>query len=239
MADDNGLETRLRRLGVATLPPPPLKHIITKGLRRRRIRVLEAIGSGMALLGVLVWALLGLSGLGTPHHATTASGRGPLTALERPLRLPALAPGARCPAAPVSSLPQGGALRGTGRRLGPLWATAEFAGKAVPLNESSENPIDGWYAIKALWEAPPTYRGPVLLRGRQIDGPNGLRFSGFASPTGPLQTQMLLGDSAAQVKPSGWRDWGGAIYARAPGCYALQADGTDFSAVMAFRLVVR
>ncbi len=39
-----------------------------------------------------------------------------------------------------------------------------------------------WFGNKVLWIVDPIYRGAVLIRGRQLDGPNELRFDKLRAP---------------------------------------------------------
>jgi hypothetical protein len=77
-----------------------------------------------------------------------------------------------------------------------------------------------WSGNKVLWVAR-RYRGPVLIRGAQLDGPNELRFS-----------------SVGGRSPGGWQNRPSTTRLRAPGCYAWQVDGTTFSRVIVFRAVL-
>ena len=83
-----------------------------------------------------------------------------------------------------------------------------------------------WSGNKILWVAR-TYRGPALVRGRQLDGPNEVRFDLERVPV----KEMYLGLKTRE-RPSTTR-------VRAPGCYAWQVDGTSFSRVIVFRAEVQ
>ncbi len=103
-----------------------------------------------------------------------------------------------------------------------------------PVRPSEGNwyPSD-WGGEKLGWIVAPPYRGPVLIRGRQLDGPNLVRFDEGSLPPAELRIP------AGGVKSSGgFREGGGSIRLRAPGCYAWQVDGTSFSRVIVFRAVV-
>ena len=71
------------------------------------------------------------------------------------------------------------------------------------------------------------------MRGRQLDGPNELRFGDSADPSADL----VLSDAATvRVGGSslGWRNWVSSTRLRAAGCYAYQVDTADGSQVMVF-----
>jgi hypothetical protein len=66
----------------------------------------------------------------------------------------------------------------------------------------------------------PEYAGPVVVRGHQLDGPNG-------TPLGDIS------DTAGS--PGQWRSWSGMV-SSPPGCYGLQADGAGFSEIIVFSI---
>ena len=68
------------------------------------------------------------------------------------------------------------------------------------------------------------YRGPVLVRGRQLDGPNELRFNRGLLP--PREMRILPAPQL-RTEPSFTR-------VRAPGCYGYQVDGIGFSYLIVF-----
>jgi hypothetical protein len=89
-----------------------------------------------------------------------------------------------------------------------------------------------WSGNKILWIGKPTYRGPVLIRGRQLDGPNELRFDGGLNPAREMRLPRVGGSS-----PGGWQNRPSYTRVRASGCYAWQVDGLTFSRVIVFRAV--
>jgi hypothetical protein len=92
-----------------------------------------------------------------------------------------------------------------------------------------------WGGQKVLWIARPTYRGPVLIRGRQLDGPHELRFERGLSPV----REMRLASIGGSTGDTGWQNLPSFTRLRAAGCYAWQVDGTSFSRVIVFRAVLR
>jgi len=86
-----------------------------------------------------------------------------------------------------------------------------------------------WGGLKVLWVVRRTYLGPVLIRGQQVDGPNGVRFEGDLMPP----TYLLL--NASGISDPGFREWPSFTRLRASGCYAWQVDGTSFSEVIVFQ----
>jgi hypothetical protein len=95
-----------------------------------------------------------------------------------------------------------------------------------------------WGGANLLWVITSGNSGPVVIRGRQIDGPNGLRFNGGldqdyedwnAAPLLP-ELRLLWSDQAGS--------WGSYVRLQAPGCYAMQIDGVSFSEVIVFQAVM-
>jgi len=83
-----------------------------------------------------------------------------------------------------------------------------------------------WSGAKVLWFVAPRYRGPVLIRGGRLDHPDRLRFNRGMVP--PLEMRIHKVFSGPRDRPSYTR-------LRAPGCYAYQVDGTNFSRVVVFQ----
>lgn len=82
---------------------------------------------------------------------------------------------------------------------------------------------------KVLWFARPSYQGPILIRGRQIDGSGVVTF-GTGSDTLRLASAGTDTSSSA-----GWRSWPSYTFVAMPGCYAYQVDGDTFSETIVFR----
>lgn len=87
----------------------------------------------------------------------------------------------------------------------------------------------GWIYAKVLWIAAPSYRGPVLIRGRQIDGTSWLGFARGPRPLSELQLPPFPQELGRR-----WRDMPSYTRFRNQGCYAYQVDGTSFSRVLVF-----
>src|SRR5205814_5413216 len=129
----------------------------------------------------------------------------------RPLRLPAVQPGAPCPAA-------------QGKQVNPAFGPALGTGPVYPVGFGTEGVYyfggaleeGGWYYLKVLWVGSPDYRGPVLVRGGRVDAPGELRFERGADPPAELRLD------AASTPPGNWGNWPTYTRLRAPGCYAYQ-----------------
>lgn len=146
--------------------------------------------------------------------------------LRRPLRLPLLASGGSCPTA-------------TAGRVNPSYGIALGHGPAYPvpfrqatLHFDHGRSAGGWIYVKVLWIVSTGYRGPVLVRGHQLDGTNWLGFATGRHPLAELQIPPARTGSA-----KGWRAFPSYTRVRAgDGCYAYQIDGTTFSKALAFQL---
>lgn len=147
-------------------------------------------------------------------------------ALRRPLHLPRLQAGTKCPASGSRSGPVGGLLTGPGP-VSPVFADVLPLAPARGAFAGSR-----WTGAKVLWVADATYAGPVLIRGRQLDGP---RAVGFGSGVVPLRELQLLRPGARSAdEPTGYREWPSYTRVPGPGCYGYQVDGTSFSTTIVF-----
>jgi hypothetical protein len=149
--------------------------------------------------------------------------RGVPRSLRRPIRIGRIDPGGTCARSPVG-------------HVSPKFGIALGAGPAFPipfpdgtLHFDGGRTEGGWIYAKVLWVAAPRYRGPVLVRGRQMDGTNWLGFERGAHPLAELQLPPLTQGSAAR-----WRDFASYTRVRGAGCYAYQVDGRSFSRVLVF-----
>jgi hypothetical protein len=161
------------------------------------------------------------------------------SSLVRSLRFPELAPGGECPAEKSQEYDNG---QFAGFALGrpplqPLIAInspsdAPSVKKGIlRFRPSPEEP--GWLQIKTLWFSRPSYQGPALIRGRQLDGANPILFGESPSLTDPFLTAGPTANGE-----HGFREWPGATWLRAPGCYVWQVDGVDFSYSIVFEATV-
>jgi hypothetical protein len=173
---------------------------------------------------------LGLVVLSTSAAAARAARIDPWAKLRRPLHVSRIEPGARCPVSPARRVSSAFARAQGG---GPVHAVGGFPALQFIYPPVPEQVWYGseWSGNKVLWIGRPGYRGPILIRGRQLDGPHGLRFEGGLHPARELR---LPGGGGTQ---DGWRQWPSYTRVRAAGCYAWQVDGLTFSRVIVFRAV--
>jgi hypothetical protein len=159
--------------------------------------------------------------------------------LRRPFHVAELAPGSPCPTSQqTGTLDQFGipGIGGPAWGPGPAYPTALEAQPQPVLNYFF--PMDPavygtvWGGDKALWVIAPGYHGQILIRGVQLDGPNGVRFQngvpGFtdAERMHPVTELRILGYGGT---------WPAVTRVRAPGCYTYQVDGLHFSYDIVFQ----
>jgi hypothetical protein len=132
--------------------------------------------------------------------------------LARPLHLPTVRPGARCPIAAISKTSLGHGL-GAGPAF-PRWGTG-----------STMTVVGGVH--KVLWFVLPSYTGPLLIRAGRVDGRGELH----VDERGTVKTSIFLEqtDAGPRYRPS-------TTWVPSAGCYAYQIDGTTFSRTIVFRV---
>ncbi len=171
-----------------------------------------------------------------------SAGAGVWKKLHRPLHIPHITAGAPCPttakAGPLPSAFSGTAAFGPGP-VYPGFFSGPSGPEAVvrfayPPPATSELAGSQWSGQKVPWMRSPSYRGPVLIRGRQLDGVHHLRFGLAMVP--PTELKITRWGRAAGA--AGWGFRAGTTRLRAPGCYGYQIDGLTFSRVIVFRAVL-
>jgi hypothetical protein len=98
-----------------------------------------------------------------------------------------------------------------------------------------------WRVGQTVWIGAPAYRGPVLVRGARVDGPERLGFGATAVPSWRLRLPRGRWDERSPTfgrwqgaARAGWRFALAQMRVRAHGCYAVQIDGLSFSDVIVF-----
>jgi hypothetical protein len=182
-----------------------------------------------------------------PIFATLAADPGWAPLEQRPLHLPALAPGTACPHARGLLFPEFGVALGHGPAypiLAYVQANASEEGGVLHYVDAShyQGGKSGWGGEKVLWVIDPTYHGFILIRGQQIDGPHALGFNGGVDQPGtyavdppPIAALRLV--APAPGAAGQWANWPSQTRLQAPGCYAYQVDGSSFSRVIVFQAV--
>jgi hypothetical protein len=191
----------------------------------------------LAGAAALASAAVGLAGCmeGSAASPATSSPRNETLAdlRARPLRIDSLAAGAACP---TSRLRTTSPDFGPGLGDGPVYPVG-FSKRGVlrfayPPPNNSVFAGSAWGGQKVLWVSDPKYAGPILIRGRQVDGPNRVQ---FGQGSAALLRELAFAAESADNWTGGWRNFPSYTRLRAPGCYAYQVDGADFSDVIVFR----
>jgi hypothetical protein len=245
------------RPGSARWPGAPMLFEPRLNRRGHAVRLISALGT--VVLALLI--ALGRAGAArdmassliarlapAPHPIVTILGPSPEALwqilAQHPLHLPALAPGSPCPTTPASQFsPDFAAGLGDGMVYAVgAGATQGLLRYAAPVPFG--RPARGWGTAEVMWVISLGYRGPVLVRGHQLDGPNPLGFDdGAEQPIGPEDAALRIPLSALRLLPHDDLDgipWSGEIAytcVRAPGCYAYQVDGVSFSSLIIFQAV--
>lgn len=223
---------------------------------RRRVAIASVAAAAVLVLAVPVTVSVldepGSDPAGEPTGGPTGDAVpcaddecGPATvvsAIRRPLRLPAVAAGEACPVSPVRRLPAGAGFSDPFLAVGsgPLHLAGADREATVTMSASQ----GAWLDQKVIWVVDASYAGPLVLRGGRIDGDGLLRFDhylgavGYTGGAGDGKRHAELayvrdglnadGDSTASSYPSG-------IHVSSPGCYAIQVDGAGFSQTLMFQ----
>jgi hypothetical protein len=178
-------------------------------------------------VAAFVALIVGLTGAGGSSGATD-----PWKELYRPLQVPRLDPGDACRISTVDPSVDFASFRiGPGVGRGPAYpAGRNVSDGTLELAPPKRFESGRWGGNKVGWFVHPRYRGPVLIRGRQLDGPyRRVRFGRGNIP--PLEFRIVPGETQQR----GGRADGTYTRLRAAGCYGYQIDGTTFSRVIVFR----
>ena len=134
----------------------------------------------------------------------------------RPLSLPHLASGQRCPVTTgvTSPSPDLGPLLGSGPARPALGGEARLV-IAPPANFGSTT----WGGDKILWALAANV-GPALIRGRQLDGDGRVGFDNSPTPA----PEKILDPTGRTSLRGGWFDFPGSTRVEHPGCYGYQVD---------------
>lgn len=156
----------------------------------------------------------------------------PWAHLFRPLHLPSPAGGKRCsPTSSSRELAKIGPILGAGPIYPAFLGTSGRFG--VGFDDPSIEPVmvsgQQWWGKKTLWLSDDRYKDIALIRGGRIDATGDVLFypgsgSDYVSALRLTRKAWVYGGS-----PAGWREWNSGVLFGAPGCYAFQIDGQDFT----------
>lgn len=160
---------------------------------------------------------------------------------QRPLQLPDMEPGDACPGPPIRSV-EGYLYEVIGE--GPVYAL--FYLLIVSANGNVNYAHEGWHWNKVVWTRDPQYTGPIVIRGRQLNGPESLRFQMMGVGPSPdlahssLHVPAYTTGNRRDTRNSDWWEeimtW---AVVRTPGCYGVQIDGVGFSTTIVFEVFTR
>jgi hypothetical protein len=182
---------------------------------------------------MLVAGLIGLVSLLSPAPVHVAAPPG-AAELRRPLHLPKLKRGARCPLSPSRLWPPDTGQRLNGR--GPAFLVGVGHADPATINMIFSYPDEkGWYGQKTPWAIRRDYEGPMLVRAARIDRRGKVRFAyGYGQHLPELYWEAGA-DQGLPPDPS-YRFLASETLVRSRGCYAFQVDGTSFSSVIVMRV---
>ena len=143
--------------------------------------------------------------------------------LARPLKPPLVPAGSACPVTPVAT-----------RKLditNPRGSGPFYLGGPMPKGAYAWN--------KTVWVLVDSAQGPVLFRGRRVDGAGSLRFSGSSADPSDHGVTPSGGVSETFYTSVIVHADGGAfyVYPATLGCYAIQVDGPSFEDVIVISTV--
>lgn len=190
----------------------------------------------MRLAPFLIVAIVALTAVAAPSAQRQANARSQWDTLRRPLHLPKLRPGERCPTSRVRPFapPVDDVLVGSGPAYLLIGSSTSAVGAVGFDIGLSWRDSAGWRGTKTPWEIKSSYRGRILIRGSRIDRAGSVRFGDPPVPNGAHEGARELHWGAGVDHDPGARYRGlaaGTLF-RSPGCYAFQADGASFSAVV-------
>ena len=175
--------------------------------------------------------------IATATASATPSDQVRWTALRRPLHLPVVVPGSRCPVSKVDRSVPWERIRIFGASgIGPGPVYPGLGATSGLLNATKDTQYGGvWESAKVFWYVAPSYRGRVLIRGRRLDGRAWLGFNGNRVPKDELRIEPY--DTVSwSGQPRYSRGIPSAVRALTSGCYGAQFDGTTFSKVVVFTI---
>lgn len=156
---------------------------------------------------------------------------------QRPLTLPGLNPDGSCPVTSQQLIP---VFLHPGDTPTVMLAYGNH-GPIYGLGGSGPQTPRGYY-YNVTWLSDVSYSGLALVRGRELNGPRPIMFSGPLATGSPVLADTIGGQSIqfldelvlppAHSRASAWRSWGELQGVQGPGCYAFQIDGPSFEDII-------
>ncbi len=223
----------LERIALASLERSARHRTSTRVLALAAFLVFMALAASIALAGHLLLVSSGPVRLSPQQIALELA-----QLRQLPLNLPVLRPnGSPNGSCPVGPQP----LKEVYFKKGPLHTVAEYViGDHGPIYGLGGPEVTGdhgyYYQVTYLSDA--KYQGLALVRGRRLDGPQQLMFSGPMAAGSLVTTDTIDGKSTQffdelvlpQASPSSsvWRQWPVLQGVPGAGCYGFQIDGPSF-----------
>jgi hypothetical protein len=98
----------------------------------------------------------------------------------------------------------------------------------------SQTDAAGWRGQKTPWLVSRSYRGPLLIRGRHLNGSAGVR---FALGYGDHRVRLFWPRIPRKNVVAGYFGLPSSVLVRQPGCYGFQIDGSTFTEHIVVRVV--
>jgi hypothetical protein len=153
------------------------------------------------------------------------TGSAPLWLIHRPLHFPTVRRAGTCPVS-RGKVMRGSYINGVVFGPGPVRMLVAMGNLGHLLEGNVDllpSDTSGWFAFKTTWIVAASYQGPIIVRGRRIDGPGRVAILGGAL-SGPLVVPPgpTINDfSRNRTAPLG-------TYVSGPGCFAFQIDAKRF-----------
>ena len=183
------------------------------------------------------YAAISITALGAALGAYAALRAGPSPStpaalLARPLHLPALSAGQRCPAThgdPIATSFFSGVAFGGGPVRVLIANEGDLRRGDVDLGGTG---APGWSALQTSWFSTPGYQGPFVVRGKRLGTSGVIEVRPGGTGLVPVSGPLIVPAGPTMNTQDGYRTVPGSTWVRSPGCYAWQVDGRDFSEVI-------
>ena len=183
----------------------------------------------ICVLAIAGWRIASSDNVGYSINDSTAFAQ----LKHRPLNLPSLSAGERCPVSHGSrnSVPHADYIFCAGcfwYGKGPVFLALAWSDQSTdearfPLDKVPYE--DRAYRAKTPWVSKPDYAGPILIRGRSLTGNERLHFSeGGNKSTDAFE---LEAPARKQDNLSRWSFWPTSMRVPRAGCYGIQIDTPD------------
>jgi hypothetical protein len=226
---------------VEPVAPDPAAQVLHRAARRRHRGVALSAIAGAAVLATIAGVVVLLTTTTQPTQPPAISERTTIRSLlARPLHLTRLTSGQPCPTTAgeqVTTSTFGGVALGDGPVRVLLTDRGDLRHGRVNLTKT-QNQLgrhSRWLALETLWFSTPHYQGPFVVRGRALSGAAQIEVqpgsTGEQPGTGPL---VVPSGPTPNTDTSGLRSVPGSTWITAPGCYAWQIDGDNFSDIITF-----